>query len=56
MKLPSLKKDAKLPAIFNKNKSRSAFKAPALLKHRVLLMLIYSAGLPFLWSHQPQNR
>lgn len=45
VKLPSLKKDAKLPAIFNKSELRLLFKAPALLKHRVLLMLIYSAGL-----------
>ena len=45
IKLPSLKKDAKLPTIFNKSELRLLFKAPALLKHRVLLMLIYSAGL-----------
>ena len=45
VKLPSLKKDAKLPTIFNKSELRRLFKAPALLKHRVLLMLIYSAGL-----------
>ena len=45
IKLPSLKKDAKLPSIFNKSELRLLFKAPTLLKHRVLLMLIYSAGL-----------
>lgn len=45
IKLPSLKKDAKLPTIFNKSELRLLFKAPTLLKHRVLLMLIYSAGL-----------
>ena len=45
IKLPSLKKDAKLPSIFNKDELRRLFNAPALLKHRVLLMLIYSAGL-----------
>lgn len=45
VKLPSLKKDAKLPTIFNKSELRMLFKAPTLLKHRVLLMLIYSAGL-----------
>lgn len=45
IKLPSLKKDAKLPSIFNKSELRCLFKAPTLLKHRVLLMLIYSAGL-----------
>ena len=45
IQLPSLKKDAKLPSIFNKSELRLLFKAPTLLKHRVLLMLIYSAGL-----------
>jgi len=45
VKLPSLKKDAKLPTIFNKSELRQLFKAPTLLKHRVLLTLIYSAGL-----------
>jgi len=45
VKLPSLKKDAKLPCIFNQSELRRLFKSPALLKHRVLLMLIYSAGL-----------
>ncbi len=45
IKLPSLKKDAKLPTILNKSELRLLFKTPALLKHRVLLMLIYSAGL-----------
>lgn len=45
VKLPSLKKDAKLPDILNKAELRKLFVAPALLKHRILLMLIYSAGL-----------
>lgn len=45
VRLPSLKKDAKLPTIFNKSELRLLFKAPTLLKHRVLLMLVYSAGL-----------
>lgn len=45
VRLPSLKKDAKLPTIFNKSELRLLFKSPTLLKHRVLLMLIYSAGL-----------
>lgn len=45
IKLPSLKRDAKLPCIFNKSELRRLFVSPALLKHRVLLMLIYSAGL-----------
>lgn len=45
LKLPSLKKDAKLPNILNKTELRQLFVAPTLLKHRILLMLIYSAGL-----------
>jgi site-specific recombinase XerD len=45
VKLPSLKKDAKLPDILNKAELRKLFLAPTLLKHRILLMLIYSAGL-----------
>ena len=45
VRLPSLKKDAKLPTIFNKSELKQLFLAPTLLKHRVLLMLIYSAGL-----------
>lgn len=43
--LPSLKKDAKLPVILNRSELRQLFKAPALLKHRIVLTLIYSAGL-----------
>ena len=43
--LPSLKKEAKLPVILNRSELRELFKAPALLKHRIVLTLIYSAGL-----------
>ena len=43
--LPSLKKEAKLPVIFNRSELRQLFKAPTLLKHRIVLTLIYSAGL-----------
>jgi integrase/recombinase XerD len=43
--LPSLKKDTKLPVIFNRTELRELFKAPTLLKHRIVLSLIYSAGL-----------
>lgn len=45
VKLPSLKKDAKLPDILNKEELRKLFVAPTLLKHRILLMLVYSGGL-----------
>lgn len=43
--LPSLREETKLPVILNRSELRELFKAPALLKHRVLLTLIYSAGL-----------
>jgi integrase/recombinase XerD len=43
--LPSLKKEAKLPVILNRSELRELFAAPALLKHRIVLSLIYSAGL-----------
>jgi site-specific recombinase XerD len=43
--LPSLKANTKLPIILNRGELRELFKAPTLLKHRVLLSLIYSAGL-----------
>jgi site-specific recombinase XerD len=45
VKLPSLKKDARLPDVLNKAELKKLFVAPTLLKHRILLMLIYSAGL-----------
>jgi integrase/recombinase XerD len=45
IKLPSIKKEAKLPVIFNREELRQLFKAPKLLKHRIALTLIYSAGL-----------
>jgi integrase/recombinase XerD len=43
--LPSLKQDARLPTILNRAELRELFKAPTLLKHRIVLTLIYSAGL-----------
>jgi len=43
--LPSLKKDAKLPVILNRSELKELFTAPPLLKHRIVLTLIYSAGL-----------
>jgi len=43
--LPSLKKEAKLPVILNRTELCELFKAPSLLKHRIVLTLIYSAGL-----------
>lgn len=43
--LPSMKKEVKLPVIFNRSELRQLFNAPTLLKHRIALTLIYSAGL-----------
>ena len=43
--LPSLKGDTKLPIILNKSELKALFATPKLLKHRVVLSLIYSAGL-----------
>lgn len=43
--LPSLKKDTRLPVILNRSELKSLFAAPQLLKHRIVLTLIYSAGL-----------
>jgi len=43
--LPSLKRDTKLPVILNRSELKELFSTPKLLKHRVVLALIYSAGL-----------
>jgi site-specific recombinase XerD len=43
--LPSLKRDTKLPIILNRSELKELFKTPKLLKHRIVLSLIYSAGL-----------
>ena len=45
VKLPSIKREKKLPVVLNRSECRALFKAPELLKHRVLLSLMYSAGL-----------
>jgi integrase/recombinase XerD len=43
--LPSIKDDFKLPVILNRSELRELFHVPNLLKHRIVLTLIYSAGL-----------
>ena len=43
--LPNLKNQRKLPTVFSQQELRLLFKAPQRLKQRVLLCLIYSAGL-----------
>jgi len=43
--LPSLKNDTKLPVVLNRSELKELFTAPTLLKQRIVLTLIYSAGL-----------
>jgi integrase/recombinase XerD len=43
--LPSLKKETKLPVILNRSELKELFAVPKLLKQRIVLSLIYSAGL-----------
>lgn len=43
--LPSLKRETKLPVILNRDELKELFSAPILLKQRIVLTLIYSAGL-----------
>ena len=45
VKLPQIKHDFKLPVVLNYQECKALFNAPELLKHRVLLSLMYSAGL-----------
>jgi len=45
VKLPKIKHDNKLPVVLNYEECKAMFNAPDLLKHRVLLAFIYSAGL-----------
>jgi integrase/recombinase XerD len=45
IRLPNLKNNRKLPDVFSQQELRRLFKAPQRLKQRVLLSLIYSAGL-----------
>ena len=43
--LPSLKRETKLPVILNHQELKELFAVPTLLKQRIVLTLIYSAGL-----------
>jgi site-specific recombinase XerD len=43
--LPALNRDTKLPIILNRSELKELFARPKLLKQRVVLSLIYSAGL-----------
>lgn len=45
VKLPQIRRTSKLPVVLNYEECKALFSAPDLLKHRILLALIYSAGL-----------
>jgi len=45
VQLPKIKHGSKLPVVLNHAECRALFNAPELLKHRILLSLMYSAGL-----------
>lgn len=45
IKLPSIKHEDNLPVVLNYQECKALFAVPELLKHRVLLSLMYSAGL-----------
>ncbi len=45
VQLPSIKRENKLPVVLNLQECKALFNDPELLKHRILLALMYSAGL-----------
>jgi len=45
VQLPKIKRGNKLPVVLNHKECKALFAAPELLKHRVLLSFMYSAGL-----------
>lgn len=45
IRLPKLNRDTRFPVILNRSELKALFSAPSLLKHRIVLSLIYSAGL-----------
>lgn len=45
IKLPKLKRDKKLPVVLGRSEMKALLKAPQLLKHRVLLGILYGCGL-----------
>ena len=45
VQLPQLKQTNKLPVVLNYKECKAMFSAPTFLKHRVILALMYSAGL-----------
>jgi integrase/recombinase XerD len=45
IKLPSIKRDKKLPVVLSSKEMKALLKVPTLLKHRVLIGLLYGCGL-----------
>ena len=45
IELPSIKRDKRLPVVLSQEEVRRLLKAPKLLKHRVLIGLLYGCGL-----------
>lgn len=45
IKLPSIKRDKKLPVVLSSNEMKALLHAPTLLKHRVLIGVLYGCGL-----------
>lgn len=45
IKLPSIKRDGKLPVVLSRPEMKALLKVPDLLKHRVLIGLLYGCGL-----------
>lgn len=45
IKLPSIKRDNKLPVVLSRSEMKALLKVPVLLKHRVLIGLLYGCGL-----------
>lgn len=45
IKLPSIKRDKKLPVVLSPNEMKMLLKAPTLLKHRLIIGVLYGCGL-----------
>lgn len=45
LKLPVIQRSKKLPVVLSQQECKRLFRAPEMIKHRVMLSLIYSAGL-----------
>lgn len=45
IELPSIKKDKRLPVVLSREEVKLLLKTPKLLKHRILLALLYGCGL-----------